>query len=74
MSISYPYSHPASYTHRAEDIITPEGSSQSTSHSVPLELPVIHEPTPVCFAGVVEPSPTRSSPEHNNYDLGPKPG
>jgi hypothetical protein len=73
MSISHPYSHPTSHTHRAEDIITPEGSPQSTPHSVPLELPIIHEPTPVCFAGVVEPFSTRSLPEHNNYSPGPKP-
>jgi hypothetical protein len=25
-SISHPYSYPTSHTHRAEDIITPEGS------------------------------------------------
>jgi hypothetical protein len=73
ISISYPYSRPTSCTHRAEDIITPEGSPQSTPHSIPLELPIIHEPTPVCFAGVVEPSPTCSLPKYNNYDLGPKP-
>jgi hypothetical protein len=63
MSISCPYLRPASRTHRAEDIITPEGSPQSTPCSTPAELPVIHEPMPVCFAGIVDPSPTCSSPE-----------
>jgi hypothetical protein len=53
-------------TCRAEDIITPEGSPQSTPHSTPVELPVIHEPTPVRFAGIVDPSPTHSSPERNS--------
>jgi hypothetical protein len=64
-SISHPYSRPASRTRRAEDIITPEGSPQSTPRSTTAELPMIHEPTPVRFAGVVEPSPTRSPPERD---------
>jgi hypothetical protein len=66
-SISHPYSRPASRTRRAEDIITLEGSSQSTPRSTPAELPVIHEPTPVYFTGIVDPSLTHSSPEHDNY-------
>jgi hypothetical protein len=65
-SISHPYLRPASRTHRAEDIITPEGSPKSTPRSTTVELPVIHEPTPVRFAGVVEPSPDHSPPECDN--------
>jgi hypothetical protein len=64
-SISHPYSRPASCTQRVEDIVTPEVSPQSTPRSTPAELPVIHEPTPVCFAGIVDPSLTRSLPERD---------
>jgi hypothetical protein len=65
MSISHPYLRPVSCTRRAEDIITLEGSPQFTPHSVPAELPVIHELMPVCFTGIVDPSPTCSSPGHD---------
>jgi hypothetical protein len=63
MSISHPYSCPTSCTCRAKDIITPEGSLQSTPCSTPAELPVIHEPTPVHFVGIIDPSLTCSLPE-----------
>jgi hypothetical protein len=68
-SISHPYLHPASRTRRAKDIVTPEVSPQSTPHSTPAELPVIHEPTPVRFAGIVDPSPTRSLPERDTLHM-----
>jgi hypothetical protein len=64
-SISYPYLRPPSHTCRAEDIITLEGSPQSTPCSTPAELPVIHEPMPIHFTGIVDPSLTCSLPEYN---------
>jgi hypothetical protein len=67
-TISHLYMHPLSQACRAKDIITPEVSPQSTPRSVPAELPVIHKPTPIHFAGVINPSPVHLLPKCNTYN------